>query len=57
MDQPSENDLIIFENHRKERFGQFHKFYCDEDGYCHCEVCIRVKEYFKKSDENWQTKI
>jgi hypothetical protein len=50
VDKPVDEDFQIFEKHKKERFGQFHKFYCDRNGYCQCEVCKRVKEYFREEN-------
>lgn len=47
MTIPTDEEIQIFEKHLKERFGQFHHFFCDRHGYCHCEVCKKVKENFK----------
>jgi len=47
MSDISIEEIQTFEKHLKERFGQFHHFFCDRHGYCHCEVCKKVKENFK----------
>ena len=45
MEEPTTEELEIFEKHKKERFGKFHSYKCDRFGYCHCEVCEKVKRY------------
>lgn len=49
MDKPKKEEFQIFEEHKKERFGKFHKFHCDRDGYCHCEICKKIKGYLEEN--------